>query len=79
MENHINVSLVFQGKPRDVRIPIKIEVRKLIKEFDKIYGNSDIRRKYQLRVVNKGLLLDEGKVLADYPVTTGDVIKVEEI
>ncbi|MGT2959936.1 EsaB/YukD family protein [Streptococcus caballi] len=79
MENHINVSLIFQGESRDVRIPVKIEVRKLIKEIDKIYGYSEVRHKYQLRVVNKGLLLDEGKVLVDYPVTTGDVIEIEEI
>ena len=63
----------------DVRIPIKIEVRKLIREFDKIFGNDSLRHKYQLRVVNKGLVLDEGKWLTHYPVTTGDVIEVEEI
>lgn len=63
----------------DVRIPIKIEVRKLIREFDEIFGNDSLRHKYQLRVVNKGLVLDEGKWLAHYPVTTGDVIEVEEI
>lgn len=63
----------------DLRIPIKIEVRKLIREFDKIFGNDSLRHKYQLRVVNKGLVLDEGKWLVHYPVTTGDVIEVEEI
>lgn len=79
MDNHINVTLIFKGQSMDVRIPIKIEVRKLIREFDKIFGNDSLRHKYQLRVVNKGLVLDEGKWLARYPVTTGDVIEVEEI
>lgn len=79
MDNHINVTLIFKGKEMDVRIPIKIEVRKFIRELDNIFENGDLRYKYQLRVVNKGLVLDEGKWLAHYPVTTGDVIEVEEI
>ncbi|EOT38606.1 EsaB/YukD family protein [Enterococcus columbae] len=79
MDNHINVTLIFKGKEMDVCIPIKIEVRKFIRELDNIFENGDLRYKYQLRVVNKGLVLDEGKWLAHYPVTTGDVIEVEEI
>ncbi|AND80018.1 secretion accessory protein EsaB/YukD [Streptococcus pantholopis] len=77
--DHINVSLVWQGKVMDIRIPRKIEVVKLIEELDSIFGYEKKRRKYQLRVVNKGLLLDEGKNLSDFPVTTGDVIDIEEV
>ena len=36
-------------------------------------------KKYQLRIVNKGLLIDEGKHLSDYPMTTGDLVEIEEI
>ncbi|MGT2738072.1 EsaB/YukD family protein [Streptococcus pantholopis] len=79
MMDHINVSLVWQGKVMDIRIPRKIEVVKLIEELDSIFGYEKKRRKYQLRVVNKGLLLDEGKNLSDFPVTTGDVIDIEEV
>ncbi|MDO4666531.1 MAG: EsaB/YukD family protein [Streptococcus sp.] len=79
MDNHINVTLIFEEKNIDIRIPVKIEIRKLIREFDKIFRTKTLRRKYQLRVVNKGLILDEGKYLENYPVTTGDVIVVEEI
>ena len=79
MDNHINVTLIFEEKNIDIRIPVKIEIRKLIREFDKIFRTETFRRKYQLRVVNKGLILDEGKYLENYPVTTGDVIVVEEI
>lgn len=79
MDSHINVTLIFKGKSMDVRIPTKIEVRRLVREFDNIFKNDTVRHKYQLRIVNKGLVLDEGKWLAHYPVTTGDVIEVEEI
>lgn len=79
MDNHINVTLIFEEKNIDIRIPVKIEIRRLIREFDKIFRRETLRRKYQLRVVNKGLILDEGKYLENYPVTTGDVIVVEEI
>lgn len=79
MDNHINVTLIFEEKNIDIRIPVKIEIRRLIREFDKIFRTETLRRKYQLRVVNKGLILDEGKYLENYPVTTGDVIVVEEI
>lgn len=79
MVHHLNITLLYQGKERDIRIPQKIEVGRLIRELDKIFKMKEIRKKYQLRVVNKGLILDEGKWLLHYPVTTGDVIEIEEI
>ncbi|MFC3928398.1 EsaB/YukD family protein [Streptococcus caprae] len=78
MQEHINISLIREGVSRDLRIPTRIEVRTLIMELNKIFGLPLMMRKCQLRVVNKGILLDEGKVLADYPVTSGDVIEIEE-
>ena len=79
MEQHINISLRLSDKDLDIRIPTKIEIRKLIKEIDAIFGYNKKRKKYQLRVINKGILLDEGKILADYPITTGDLVEIEEI
>ena len=55
------------------------EVRRLIRELDQIFGSAmEPRSKYQLRVVNKGILLDEGKVVQEYPITSGDLIEIEE-
>ncbi|HGF1448685.1 TPA: EsaB/YukD family protein [Streptococcus suis] len=79
METHINVTLHDGGRIRDLRIPTHIEVRRLIKELDGIFEKENARKKYQLHVVNKGFVLDEGKVLADYPVTTGDIVEVLEV
>ena len=77
--NHINITLVLKEQRVDIRIPNKLEVSHLLRELDHIFGYRGCREKYQLRIVNKGLILDEGKYLSDYPLTTGDLIKVEEI
>ncbi|MBP2622155.1 EsaB/YukD family protein [Streptococcus panodentis] len=79
MEGHINITLRLQEKDVDIRIPKRIEVRRFIREIDQIFNIQIERRKYQLRIVNKGMILDEGKLLADYPVTTGDLVEIEEI
>lgn len=79
MVTHINITLHHGGKVSDLRIPVRIEVRKLIKELDNIFGESLERKKYQLHVVNKGLILDEGKYLSDYPLTTGDIVEIVEV
>ncbi|KXT85015.1 putative secretion accessory protein EsaB/YukD [Streptococcus sp. DD11] len=79
MEGHINITLRLQEKDVDIRIPKRIEVRRFIREIDQIFNIQIERRKYQLRIVNKGMILDEGKLLTDYPVTTGDLVEIEEI
>lgn len=79
MEQHINITLRLQDRDVDIRIPQRIEVRRLIREIDSIFNPETERKKYQLRIVNKGLLLDEGKYLSDYPMTTGDLVEIEEI
>ena len=65
MDQHINVTFRMNGASHDLRIPTRVEVRRLIRELE-------------LRVVNKGILLDEGKVVQDYPITSGDLIEIEE-
>ena len=79
MEQHINITLRLKDRDVDVRIPRKIEVRRLIREIDTIFNPGIKRKKYQLRIVNKGLLISEGKHLSDYPMTTGDLVEIEEI
>ena len=79
MEQHINITLRLRNWDVDIRIPQRIEVRRLIREIDNIFNPDIKRKKYQLRIVNKGLLIDEGKYLSDYPMTTGDLVEIEEI
>lgn len=79
MPDYINVTLLQKGKSVDIRIPTKIEVKRLIKELDSIFNNSFSRTKYQLHVVNKGLVLDEGMILQRFPVASGDILEIKEI
>ena len=79
MEQHINITLRLKERDVDIRIPRRIEVRRLIREVDAIFNPDKKRKKYQLRIVNKGLLIYEGKQLSDYPMTTGDLVEIEEI
>ena len=79
MEQHINITIRLKERDVDIRIPRRIEVRRLIREVDAIFNPDKKRKKYQLRIVNKGLLIDEGKQLSDYPMTTGDLVEIEEI
>ena len=79
MEQHINITLRLKERDVDIRIPRRIEVRRLIREVDANFNPDKKRKKYQLRIVNKGLLIDEGKQLSDYPMTTGDLVEIEEI
>lgn len=79
MEQHINITLRLRERDVDIRIPRRIEVRRLVREVDTIFNPGIKRKKYQLRIVNKGLLIDEGKHLSDYPMTTGDLVEIKEI
>ena len=54
MEQHINITLRLKDRDVDVRIPRKIEVRRLIRGIDTIFNPGIKRKKYQLRIVNKG-------------------------
>lgn len=78
MDQQITISLRMGDRCEDIRIPKRIEVRRLIRELDTIFSPGRVRHKYQLKVVNKGLLLDEGHHLSDYPITTGDLVEIEE-
>ena len=76
MEQHINITLRLRERDVDIRIPRRIEVRRLVREVDTIFNPGIKRKKYQLRIVKKGLLIDEGKHLSDYPMTTGDLVEI---
>ncbi|MTD40440.1 secretion accessory protein EsaB/YukD [Erwinia sp. CPCC 100877] len=78
-QEHINITLLFQeqmNKKMDLRIPNNITVYRFIRELNQIFNKEKNLKKYQIKVSNKGLLLDEEKKLKDYPITNGDIIEV---
>lgn len=80
-DQHINISLYYQrndGQLIDLRIPKRISTYQLIKEINKIFGAPDFNYKYQIKIKNKGILLDGNQMIQEYPVTNGDIIEVLE-
>jgi uncharacterized ubiquitin-like protein YukD len=78
-QEHINITLLYQeqsDKTMDLRIPNNITVYRFIRELNQIFNREKNLKKYQIKVLNKGLLLDEEKKLKDYPITSGDIIEV---
>lgn len=73
---HINVTIKSGEHTEDLRIPVEIEVSRLIRELDSIFRQNRTRPRYQMKVKNKGMILSEGKKLSDYPVTNGDIIEI---
>lgn len=79
--SHINVTISSRRFPEavyDLRIPMAIETRRLILELESIFNQVFCFDKYQLKVVNKGLLLDEGCYLSSYPLADGDCLEIME-
>lgn len=75
---HINITVSYQdlpGKDLDFRVSTHQTVKSFIMDLDQTLhiqrAQADI---YQLKVVNKGLLLADNQKLYRYPVTTGDHI-----
>ncbi|MBP2099121.1 EsaB/YukD family protein [Enterococcus rivorum] len=80
-KEHINITLLYQGnkdKSADLRIPRNISVYRFVREINQIFGRPKDLKKYQLKIINKGILLDEEKKLKQYPITDGDIIEVLE-
>ena len=75
----INISLDLGDRQVDLRIPRQITVKQLSQELHQIFGYPDGHSATQLLVTNKGLLLAEGALLSDYPITTGDRLRIEEL
>lgn len=75
----INVSLEMSQQTRDLRLPTQITVKQLSYELSQIFNIPITGHVYQLFVVNKGLLLSEGALLSDYPITNGDYLRIEEL
>ena len=46
MEQHINITLRLKERDVDIRIPRRIEVRRLIREVDAIFNPDKKRKKF---------------------------------
>lgn len=76
--HYVNISLIIGEKSVDLALPSRMEVRRLIKELEKIFEVDLVQKKYQILVRNKGLVLDEGMTLAQAGVLSGDILEIEK-
>lgn len=53
MEQHINITLRLREKDVDIRIPSRIEVRRLIREVDTIFTPGKQRKNINLELSTK--------------------------
>ena len=80
-KEHINITLMYttnKKKQVDLRIPNNITVYRFVRELNQIFGKNKELSKYQIKVLNKGILLDEEQKIKDFPITDGDIIEVLE-
>lgn len=79
-KSHVNVTVYVSklSKKEDMRIPVNLSIYRLVKEIHYLFGEKQLMNKYQIKVKNKSLLLDDDKKLSDYPVTDGDFIEIME-
>ncbi|MBL1230568.1 secretion accessory protein EsaB/YukD [Enterococcus sp. BWB1-3] len=78
---HINITLSYSNNEKagvDLRIPVTSSVYSLIREVNEIFNKDILLKKYQLKVLNKGILLGEEDRLKDYSLTDGDRIEILE-
>ncbi|MGT2930056.1 EsaB/YukD family protein [Streptococcus dentasini] len=75
----INVTIDLGKRQVDLRIPRRLTVKQLYEELRQIYQLPKMITSPQLLVINKGLVLSEATYLSDYPITTGDYLRLEEL
>ncbi len=73
---HLNITLVYRDKNMDLRIPQAITVFQLVKELSAIFSAEMLGKKVQLKVINKGFLLNEKARISDYAIANGDILEV---
>ena len=79
MSKHINVTIKYvnDDKLHDLRVPTDMTVQQFIQVVTralKISLLDDTNNK--IRVVNKDLVLFDTQRIAEYPVSTGDIIEI---
>ncbi len=73
----IDFTLVNNGGKYDLRIPTYISVKQLLLDIVETLKLNDLAEsRCAIKVITKNLLLADDDLLADYPVTSGDILTV---
>lgn len=80
-EQEIKVSVrskKFGGTDRDISLLKNVEVRQLILSLENVFKQELCGQYCQIRIVNKGFLIGEGRTLSEFPIADGDIIEIME-
>ena len=76
MKSHINITLLLKKEKFDLRIPIELRVKDLLKELYDIFGDELLNKECNLKVINKDFIILNNEYLKDYPLSNGDLIEI---
>ncbi|GAA0303972.1 putative ubiquitin-like protein YukD [Gracilibacillus halotolerans] len=79
--SHINVTIHFEQADAetsyDLRIPVHISIKQLLLDLmETLHISNPEQYQTVLKVKTKGMILADDDILADFPVTNGDILTV---
>lgn len=79
--SHINVTIHFEhtggDEGYDLRIPVHISIKQLLQDLvETLHIKKPEHLQPVIKVKTKGMILADDDILADYPVTNGDILTV---
>ena len=79
MSTYLNLSLTYQGKSIDLRLPKSMTVGRLLKEMCPLFQWEGEVTSKQIYVPNKGMVLETDQRLFHYAIESGDLLEIEEM
>ena len=79
MSTYLNLSLTYQKKSIDLRLPKTMTVGRLLKEMSLLFQWEGEVTSKQIYVPNKGLVLELDQRLSRYAIESGDLLEIEEM
>ena len=79
MSTYHNLSLHYQNRTLDLRLPKTMTVGRLLKEMSLLFQWEGKVTAKQIYVPNKGLVLEPDQRLSRYAIESGDLLEIEEM
>lgn len=77
-DRHIDISLDFNGRQLDLRVPTAVTLARLTELIDAVFAERGIGMppEWRLRLKDKPIALGDYDIIGDFPVGDGDVFEV---
>lgn len=74
---HINITLDFgDGNRFDLRVPTHQPIDRFITHVSETIGIGIISERCCIKIENKGIMLRDDDILANFPITDGDILRL---